>query len=156
MRWRKFWKILNSEESTNSSSPDNGDHGEELAEKEKQMAIIESHVESDTLENQEEPKLEDTNTLEKPTEEVIGVAVSQNQEQMREPEVAITTGLEEPTAQNALSTSRDEEVSSKQKIVIKSRKQGGNDTNVPQPSRDIKNGRSYILCSNSLLVASLG
>ncbi|KAJ8574077.1 hypothetical protein K7X08_025882 [Anisodus acutangulus] len=112
-------EILNSEESTNSISPD--DPGEEEEGKENQMDI---NTVSEEVDTQDAPPLKDNSIVAaEPTsiEAEIGAGISQ------QPEVNLNPGKGQPTAPPVLPTVREEEISSKQKSVSKSKKQGNND-----------------------------
>ncbi|KAJ8555951.1 hypothetical protein K7X08_013447 [Anisodus acutangulus] len=102
-------EILNSEESTNSSSPD--DHGEEEDGKENQMDI---NTGSEEVATQDAPPLKDNSMVTaQPTssEAEIGAGISQ------QPEVNLNPGKEQPPAPPVLPTAREEKISSKQKSV---------------------------------------
>ncbi|KAJ8555952.1 hypothetical protein K7X08_022710 [Anisodus acutangulus] len=119
-------EFLNSEESTNSSSPD--DPGEEEEGKENQLAIT---IIPEEVDAQENSHLEDTSVVEAQpisNEAEIGAKISQQSE------VNLNIGKEQPTVPSVLPTVREEKISSKQKSVSKPKKQGNNDQAIPQPS----------------------
>ncbi|KAK4337526.1 hypothetical protein RND71_042013 [Anisodus tanguticus] len=106
-------EILISEESTNSSSPD--DPGEKEEGKEIHMAITIIPEESA---DQNEPQLENNIVEEAPQASIaaeIGAEATQNQG--HEPEVNLNAAKDQPTASFGLPTVREEEISSKQKSV---------------------------------------
>ncbi|KAJ8546483.1 hypothetical protein K7X08_019066 [Anisodus acutangulus] len=113
-------EILISEESTNSSSPD--DPGEEEAGKENNMASVITPEEVDV---QEEKQLEDNNAVEAQPMEAENTAEA-SQIQGQKPEENMHA--EKPTV-------REEDLSSKQKSVSKPKKQGANDQAISQPPR---------------------
>ncbi|KAK4380763.1 hypothetical protein RND71_002625 [Anisodus tanguticus] len=86
-------EILTSEESTNSSSPEEGSPEKELATKENHMII--TSVESAPLEDQEDPNLEEQQTN---IAAEMGINVTQSQDQRSQPELAMNAEREEPTA----------------------------------------------------------
>ncbi|KAJ8532676.1 hypothetical protein K7X08_012599 [Anisodus acutangulus] len=134
-------EILNSEESMNSSSPN--DPGGEEEGKENHMAIT---IIPEEVGAQDEPQLEVNSVVEaQPTsiEVEIGTETSQ------QPEGNVNTGKGQPTAPSVLPTVREEEISSKQKSVSKPKKSGNNDQAIPQPSRN-QQGVVLVQCAQSL------